>query len=247
MEGDVTHFLKVAEDITEQKRIEKEMARLERLSLVGEMAAGFGHEVRNPMTVVRGFLQLLGEKKELTHYKEYFKLMMDELDRANSIITEYLSLAKNKVLDLKAGNLNTVVNALLPLIYADGINSDKQVKIELQETPDLFFDEKEIRQLILNLVRNGFEAMPSGGHLTISTHGDFQEVVLSVQDEGTGIAPEVLEKLGTPFFTTKDTGTGLGPAVCYSIAARHNATIEVKTGPSGTTFYVRFRNLAPTM
>jgi signal transduction histidine kinase len=109
---------------------------------------------------------------------------------------------------------------------------------------DLILDEKEIRQLILNLVRNGLEAISPGGVIRIRTFSEEDEVVLSVQDNGKGINPDVLEKLGTPFFTTKDTGTGLGLAVCYSIAARHNARIDIETGPEGTTFFVKFKKPA---
>ncbi|MFA4886382.1 MAG: PAS domain S-box protein, partial [Desulfotomaculaceae bacterium] len=232
--------LSVINDITERKRLEEEMARLERLNLIGEMAAGIGHEIRNPMTTVRGFLQLLGGKKECIQFREYYDLMIEELDRANSIITEFLSLAKNKTLSKKAQNLSPIVGALLPLIQADAMRTDKYVKVELENIPDLLLDEKEIRQLILNLVRNGLEAMSPGGIITIRTFKDGSNVVLAVQDQGKGIEPDIMEKIGTPFFTTKDSGTGLGLAICYSIAARHEATIEVETSPRGTTFYVRF-------
>jgi len=234
------HLLSSVNDITERKRLEEEMARLERLNLIGEMAAGIGHEIRNPMTTVRGFLQLLGGKKECNQFKEYYTLMIEELDRANSIITEFLSLAKKKTLSKKPQNLSPIVEALLPLIQADATRADKYVKAALEETPDLLLDEKEIRQLILNLVRNGLEAMSPGGYITIRTYMNSKNVVLAVEDQGTGIEPEVLEKIGTPFFTTKDSGTGLGLAICYSIAARHEATIEVETCPSGTTFYIKF-------
>lgn len=242
-EGVITHFLKVAEDITERKKVEKEMERLEQLHLVGEMAASIGHEIRNPMTTVRGFLQLYRIKKELEQYKEYFDLMIEELDRANSIITEYLSMARNKAVDLKAHNLNTIVEKLLPLIMADAMNSNKNVETELGIIPDVLLDEKEIRQIILNLVHNGLEAMSNGGKVTIRTYIDDEEVVLSVQDQGKGIEPDVLEKIGHPFFTTKVNGTGLGLSVCYGIAARHNATVKVATGNQGTTFFVRFKHL----
>ena len=233
-------ILSVLNDITEHKQLKNEMARLDRLHLVGEMAAGIGHEIRNPMTTVRGFLQMLGEKKDCLKYKEYFDLMIEELDRANSIITEFLSLAKNKAVKKKEHNLNLVIRALFPLIRADAIRADKYVKLALEDIPDLFIDEKEIRQLILNLVRNGLEAMSSGGNLTIETFMDKGDVVLAVKDQGEGIGPDVLVRLGTPFFTTKDNGTGLGLAVCYSIAARHNATIKVETSSKGSAFYVRF-------
>jgi len=233
-------ILSTVNDITERRKLEKEMARLDRLHLVGEMAAGIGHEIRNPMTTVRGFLQLLGSKGEYTNHREYFDVMIEELDRANLIIKEFLSLAKNKMVDLKEENLNSIIKSLFPLINADAIVLDKYVKLELEEVKDLLLDEKEICQLILNLVRNGLEAMSAGGYLTIKTFQENEDVVLVVQDEGTGIAPEALEKIGNPFFTTKENGTGPGLAICYSIADRHNARIEVDTGPSGTTFYTRF-------
>lgn len=228
-------------DITERKMYEKELARLDRLNLVGEMAATIGHEVRNPMTTVRGFLQFYQGKDAFLHYKESFDLMIAELDRANSIITEFLSLAVNKTIDLKLQNMNTIIENIRPLIQADALMSDKNINMQLEEIAELKLNEKEIRQLILNLVRNGLEAMSPGGSLTIRTSSDSNGVNLSVQDQGKGIEPHIIEKLGTPFFTTKDNGTGLGLAVCYSIAARHNAQISIETSPSGTTFVVSFK------
>ena len=238
-----TAYQYIIRDITQRKEFEKEMARLDRLNLIGEMAAGIGHEIRNPMTTVRGFLQILGSKDECAKYKEYFDLMIDELDRANSIITEFLKLAKNKTVERKLFNLNDVIKTLLPLIQSDAIKRDKYIVLELEGIPDLLLDEKEIRQIIFNLVRNGLEASPTGSDLTIRTFSDGDDVVLAIQDNGEGISPDVLEKIGTPFFTTKDNGTGLGLAVCYSIAARHNAKIEIETGVNGTTFFIRLKQL----
>lgn len=228
-------------DITEKKRFEKEMYRLERLNLVGEMAAGIGHEVRNPMTTVRGFLQILGDKDYSRQDKEYFELMIQELDRANSIITEFLSLAKNKTITLTRKNLNSVISMLTPLMEANARMSDQELKLDLGEIPELLLDEKEICQLILNLAQNGIEAMPLGGCLKIKTYQQSNTVVLEVQDEGEGIRPELMDKLGTPFFSTKDNGTGLGLAVCYSIAGRHNAKISVVSDSESTTFAITFK------
>lgn len=240
-DGAITHFIKMAEDVTRIKKMDQEMARLEQLNLVGEMAAGIGHEIRNPMTTIRGFLQLLGEKEIYVQDKKFFDLMIDELDRANLIITEYLSLAKNKLVKLQAHNLNSIISNLFPLIVAGALVTDKNIEKEFGEIPDLLLDEKEMCQMILNLVRNGLEAMLPGGILTLKTYADGDEVIMAVKDQGKGIEPAVLEKIGTPFFTTKDSGTGLGLAICYSIAARHNARIEIETGPAGTTFYIRFK------
>ncbi|KGK87801.1 histidine kinase [Desulfosporosinus sp. HMP52] len=228
-------------NIMERRMFEKEMARLDRLNLVGQMAAGIGHEVRNPLTTIRGFLQLMEGKDEFAKSKSYIKLMIEELDRANSIISEFLSLAKNKTVDLRPLNLNTLIENLFPLLQADAMVSDKNIKTELEDIEVLSLDEKEIRQLILNLVRNGMEAMRRNGTLTLQTFMDGDRVVLAVQDEGCGIKAQDIEKLGTPFFTTKESGTGLGLATCYSISARHNAQIDIETGNSGTTFYVKFK------
>lgn len=234
-------YLVIARDISVRRKMEHEMSRFERLNLIGEMAASIGHEVRNPMTTVRGFLQMLSRRNENSPNAEYFTLMIEELDRANGIISEFLSMAKNKPVDLKMCSLNDIVTTLHPLIKADAIITNKEVCIDLGDVSELYLDEKEIRQLILNLVRNGLEAMPPQTKLVIQTYSEGDEVVLAVKDEGTGITPEILEKLGTPFFTTKEKGTGLGMAVCYSIANRHNATIIPDTSPKGTTFYVRFK------
>ncbi|MFZ5652478.1 MAG: GAF domain-containing protein [Bacillota bacterium] len=231
----------VMQDITEKRQLEKEIARLERFNLVGQMAAGIGHEIRNPMTAVRGFLQLLGGRKEYAGYRQYFDLMIGELDRANSIITEYLSLARNRPVDLVEIRLDSILRVLHPLIVADALNAGVDIELKLEDVPGFPLNENEIRQLILNLVRNGIEAMPAGGILSIHTYREGEEVVLSVRDQGMGMDEHAVEKLGTPFYTTKDNGTGLGLAVCYSIAARHKAVIDVETGPGETTFRVRFR------
>ncbi|WP_207647205.1 ATP-binding protein [Desulfosporosinus sp. BG] len=227
-------------EITELKKMQAEMARLDRLNLVGQMAAGIAHEIRNPMTTVRGYLQFLGAKQEYITQRSTFDLMISELDRANSIITEFLSLTRNQPTRLKCQNLNDILNNLYPMIEADAFNQNKLIKFIPQEIPDIQLSTKEIHQLVLNLCHNGLEAMREQSRLTIRTFTDSEGVVLSVQDEGAGIGKEAVGKLGTPFYTTKEGGTGLGLAMCYNIAESHNASIDVDTGPQGTTFFVRF-------
>ncbi len=236
-----------ARNVEERDRIETEMAHLERMNLIGKMAAGIGHEVRNPMTTIRGFLQMLVNKKECQQYWEYYKLMIEELDRANCIITEFLSLAKDRVICRRSKNLNVIINSLVPLIKADAIVANKYIKTELGDIPELFVDDKEIRQLILNLVRNSLDAMLPGSYLIIKTYREDEGIVLAIEDQGTGIDPEVLSNIGKPFFTTKEQGTGLGLAICYSIAAHHNATINVETSEDGTTFFIKFNQKQYTM
>ena len=235
-----TCILIIINDITELRQFEKEISRLDRLSLVGEMAGGIAHEIRNPMMVVRGYLEYIGEKEEFEKYADRFQLMISELDRANSIITEYLTLARSRAYDAKQENLNVLIKDLNYLLETDAIKEDKYINLELEEVPDLLLEKNDIKQMILNLIRNGLEAMAPGGYLTVRTSVEGEEVILAVCDQGKGIPPEHLDKMGIPFFTTKDYGTGLGLAMCYKIAARHNAEIHIETSPEGTTFFVKF-------
>ncbi|WP_332630337.1 response regulator [Halalkalibacter flavus] len=228
-------------DITELVDLEKEVSRLDRLNLVGEMAAGIAHEIRNPMTTVLGFLQLAKNQSHHPQPEEYINLMIDELHRANGIITEFLTLAKDKANNRKKKDLNEIVKTLHPLLRAEALMNNKVVLLELTECPLLYLDEKEIRQLILNIGLNGLEAMEANGTLTLKTYISNENVILEIADTGPGIKKEVLENIGTPFFTTKDEGTGLGLAICYSIASRHCANIDVKTSEKGTSFIISFQ------
>ncbi|NLI91413.1 MAG: PAS domain-containing protein [Peptococcaceae bacterium] len=242
-DGTLLGAVQVAKNKTDSDKIEKEMARLERLNLVGEMAASFGHEIRNPMATVRGFLQILYGKDECASYRDYFDVMIEEIDRANSIISEFLAMAKHKAVDLQEQNLINIIESLFPLILADAIHTDKSIELDLKEVPNVLVDKKETHQLILNLVRNGLEAMAPGGCLTIKTYAEEEEVILAIQDQGKGIEPEVMNRLGIPFFTTKENGTGLGLAICYSIVQRHNAKLDVSSGAAGTTFFIRYKKV----
>jgi signal transduction histidine kinase len=166
--------------------------------------------------------------------------MIEELDRANEIISEFLGMAKNKMVYLQPQYIDQVVKAIYPMLEADANYKEIKIELDLSKPPMPIIDQNEIRQVIFNLARNGMEAMVSGGTLIIGTTVEKGDIVLYVKDEGPGLKPEIIDKIGTPFFTTKEKGTGLGLAVCYSIAARHNARLEFETSPQGTTFKMRF-------
>lgn len=241
-EGTPLGFVIAVRDITEQKRLNREMERLDRLNTLGEMAAGVGHEVRNPMTTVRGYLQLLKKRPEFAEYMRHFALMIEELDRMNGIITEFLSLGLAKEDTPRPYKLSTVILELQPLLQAEALLRDMNLTIDLcaDEQP-LRLITKEIRQLLLNLVRNGMDAMPGGGDLRIFTEQLPGKTVLGIEDSGCGIPPEIIEKLFTPFLTTKEKGTGLGLSICHNIAKRHHASLQVAfTGCDGTRFEVAF-------
>ncbi len=238
-------FICMAVDITEQKQLAKEIERLDRLNLIGEMAASLGHEIRNPMTTVRGYLQFFRNRHCYPEHADKFDLMIEELDRVNQIITEYLFLAGNKATDRKPSDLNRIINTLLPLLCAEANKENKVIDWVKDDIGALLLDENEIRLLVINIVKNALEAVDQGCTISISTFMDDNgTVVLKVQDTGRGIPEELLGKIGTPFVTTKTGGTGLGLAVCYSIAARHDAKIFIQSDSAGTSVSVKF--LGPT-
>lgn len=229
-------LLTIITDITERLHLEQEMVRLDRLNLTGKMAAGIVHEIRNPMTTVRGYLQL---SKNFS--QEHTSIMIEELDRAHSLVSEFLSVANTNSTYRKLQPLNSIIEALSPLIQSKALCTNHAIHLDLGPCPSLYLDEKEIRQLLLNLSINGLDAMNEGGILTIRTYTVSDEVVLEIIDQGSGIKDEWLDKLGTPFFSTKVNGTGLGLSVCYGVAARHDAKIHVHSDDQGTVFAVRFK------
>lgn len=237
---DITETKKVEEIVVRQK-LDTDIARLDRLNVIGEIAAALGHEIRNPLTTVRGFLQIFQRKQDLLPYTEKIQLMIDELDRCDQIITGFLSLAKNKIANRVQADLNQIVQRACVLLQPVALMTNQQIMLNLSEVSLLALDEKEIRQLIINLVKNGMEAMSANKTVTISTYGKNRDVILEIADEGSGIDETIINRLGTPFVTSKENGVGIGLSVCYKIVSRHNAEMTYETGPEGTTFYVHFK------
>lgn len=233
-------FVAILRNITKRRALEQDLSKLESLKIVGQMAASVAHEIRNPLTTVSGYLQLFLRRPAFKNHADEFNLLLSELDRANQIIKEYLSLSQSKMVILKKTDLNFIIKNIFPLIQAYANSSSCSIQLKLGEIPEIKLDEKEIRQLLLNLVRNGLEAMHPGGIVTIKTAYHKNTVSLIISDQGTGIPKDILENIGKPFVTTKATGTGLGLATCYQIANRHNASIDIETSRQGTSFFIKF-------
>ncbi|WP_246096578.1 two-component system sensor histidine kinase NtrB [Paenibacillus sinopodophylli] len=231
----------IAQDVTELRHLQDEVGRMERLSLVGQMAASITHEIRNPMAVIRGFVQLIQERSP-ENQEEYFRIVIEELDRANMIISDFLSLAQNRVLVMELSSLHEVIHELVPLLHADANLRGQQLEVSLcEQMPLIMMNDREIKQLFLNIARNGMEAMGNKGSLHISTRHAGSKVELRIADEGIGIPPEQMKHLFEPFFSTKTQGTGLGLPLCLSIAERHNGRIDVESQEgNGTVFIVTF-------
>lgn len=222
-------------------RLQEEMAKFDRFQIVGELAAAVTHEIRNPMTTVQGYLQLI--KKKYPETDRYLDVALEELHNANDIIEDFLSLARNRLTEQEECSLNELIDRLQPLLYADCVKSNLSLALDLEPSlPPLRLNVREIRQLILNIARNGIDAMtPGTGTLTIKTESREQNLVLSISDTGCGIPAEMMEKIFEPFHTTKTGGTGLGLFICLSIVEKHHGKITVhSTVGAGTTFVITF-------
>lgn len=229
----------IVQDMTEEEKIRSELYNVERLTLVGQMAAGITHEIRNPMAVVRGFLQLMREKST-PELESYFQIVMEELDRANSIINDFLSLAQSRTSHKERVLLHDIIDDLSPLLWADANLRGQTVELKLSPAlPLLDLNVREMKQLILNLGRNGMEAMGEKGTLTLETRRVQDHVELIIRDTGCGMSESQREKLFVPFFTTKSQGTGLGLSLCLSIVERHHGSISVDSEEGkGTVFTI---------
>lgn len=237
----IEYSVVIVQDMSEMEKLKNELINIERLSMVGQMAASITHEIRNPMAVVRGFLQLMKEKSPET-LDHYYRIVMDELDRANGIINDFLSLAQNRIAEKEECHIHDIIHELSPLLWADANLRGQSIDLRLGNyVPRLHLNAKEMKQLILNLCRNAMEAMDDKGALTIETRMVGERVELCVKDTGFGIPKDKLDRLFEPFYTTKSKGTGLGLALCMSIVQRHHGTISVESEEGiGTTFTISF-------
>ncbi len=227
-------------DITELKRSREFMQQTEKLTVVGELAAGIAHEIRNPLTSLKGFTQLLGDRMDANH--EYMDIMLTEIDRINTIVSELLLLAKPSKIEFKQINLAEILESIITLMSAQanlfGVNIELISSKSLNEYY-IFGIEDKIKQVFINLLKNAIESMEDGGELVIQVEEQEEQIEIKFIDGGCGIPHELISKLGQPFFTTKESGTGLGLMVCYSIIESHYGTMLINSiNGEGTTVSV---------
>jgi len=235
------HVAVLSDDVTNYINLQKEVVRMDRLNLIGNMAAGLAHEIRNPMTVVKGYLQYF-KKKIPPSLHDQLDLVLSELARIETIITDFLAIGKTTPTEPEQQNLNRIINSIAPLLLTEVLKRGMNLEFKLsRDIPKLFLAEKEIKQLLLNLAMNGLNAMQQHGTLIIETNYQDNSAILCIEDSGCGIAKNLLKKIFDPFFTTRNEGTGLGLSVCASIVAGHNGTIEVRSEEGkGTCFIITF-------
>ncbi|WP_219641434.1 ATP-binding protein [Cohnella sp. CFH 77786] len=225
-------------DITERKMSEQYLIRSEKLSVIGQLAAGVAHEIRNPLTALKGFTQLLHQNSD--DNRKYYEIMLTELERINYIVGEFMLLSKpHNRQQLKEHDIHRILTSIIPILESQAILHNVIIRVEsAEDLPKVKCDENQIKQVLINLMKNAIEAMPGGGTMSVRYETDVskRELILYIEDEGVGMPPELLERLGEPFLTTKEKGTGLGLMVSYKIIQAHQGSLSVSSRPGqGTT------------
>jgi PAS domain S-box-containing protein len=236
-------FLLHYHDRTTEHELQESMRRNDQLETVSQMAASIAHEVRNPMTSVQGFLQLMSKEVDPVHaHSMYLHVMEEDLKRINSIITEYLNFSRMGSDSQEDVWVGTLLHNTYTLLQSEANLKGIELVLSLSgKDPLLIANANGLKQVLINLARNGMEAMKEqgGGKLTLALETTCDHIVLMVKDTGPGIPARELERIFKPFYTTKQTGTGLGLFVSKKIIEEHNGTIRVQTEEEyGTIFSI---------
>lgn len=236
---------RLQEQLVENKRLHNQARHMEKLALAGEIAAGIAHEIRNPLTVVQGYIQLISAEcpRNCDYSADFtFTLLLDELKRTNQIISDFLRFSRPGDPCMSVTHINEIVESAVSLLYGETLRKNVQIFVyPAPDIPESTMDRDQMVQVFLNLFSNAIQAMPSGG--TISVHTSYkketEQAYITVADSGTGISSEVQQRIFTPFFTTKVDGTGLGLAITQTIILAHGGQISVESAPGeGTAFLI---------
>lgn len=238
--GKPYQYLAIRNDITERKKTEELIHRQDKLAAVGQLAAGVAHEIRNPLTSMKGYAEFLQLDEEDPERREFIDIILDEIDRVNNIVEEFMLLAKPKVVELEEKNIIPILKNIISLLEFEA--RKRNVKLHLDLNADIVqieCDENRLKQVFLNFIKNGIEAMPAGGDLNVKAEVIDNNIEISIQDTGVGIPPEILKNIGEPFYTTKKNGNGLGLMVSFKIIESHNGKVYIESEQNkGTTFKI---------
>jgi PAS domain S-box-containing protein len=218
----------IAKDMTESKKSQEILQNAEKLSIAGQLAAGIAHEIRNPITAIKGFIQLMEAGFD---NKDYLNIMSSEIERIEEILSELLILAKPQAGKFEQVDINLLFSQIVPLLETQAILNN--VEIIVETSPDAMYihcDENQLKQVFINYIKNAIEAMPGGGKLEIKIDKTDQgQLTIRFKDDGVGMSEETLSKLGQPFYTTKENGTGLGFMISKKIIENHFGEIHIKS------------------
>ena len=238
-DGQIQEVLGTVVDITTLIKTEELLRKSEKLSVVGELAAGFAHEIRNPLTTIKGFLQLI-KKDTDTKHNEYMSIMLNEIDRLEMITNEFMVVAKPQVANYQMEDLHSFTENVIQFLQPQALLKNVEMELHVEDTlPLIYCDRNQLRQVFINIYKNAMEAMPDGGTITTKLWINDEYISISIEDQGTGIPENLIPRLGEPFYTLKEKGTGLGLMVSRKIIESHDGTLIIKSKMNiGTTMII---------
>lgn len=215
----------IGRDITTLRQTEERLSRTEKLSVVGELSASVAHEIRNPLTSLKGFVQLL--QMEDDKHQDYYQIMLDELNRINHIVGELLLLAKPQHIIYTKVAIQKILNDVISLLAVEASLYNVQIEFNFpKEEIILECEPNQLKQLFINIIKNSIEASKSDSRIWINLELiENDRISITVKDNGCGISTERLQKMGEPFYSSKEKGTGLGLTVSYKIVQSHKGNI----------------------
>lgn len=212
--------------IESQKKYYEQIQQAERLKTTGQLAAAVAHEIRNPITVVKGFLQFYQSDNTVPeHVKKHYPLMMEELQIAETVINDFLTLAKPAEEISVTVEVKAALHSVYDLLSSYALMNNIQFSVVIDEEYTVKCSLMEFKQLFVNLIKNAIEATPSGGSIEITAKRKGNKLAIYVKDNGDGMTKEEVKALGTPFYTLKSKGTGLGLMICYNIMEKYHGSI----------------------
>ncbi|MCA1321402.1 sporulation kinase [Bacillus tianshenii] len=231
----------IIENLNMQMNLQRELQRSEKLKVVSELAASVAHEVRNPMTSTRGFLQLMSRDENLNEsQKKYIEISIGELDRAQAIIQDYLSLAKPNKMEFNVMDLTKEIENVVQLMSTYTNIQNITFLHSIEDELYIKANKDEVKQVLINIIKNGIEAIGEGGTIKVHAFRKNDDAVIEVSDDGIGMSPSQLSRIGTPFYSTKDMGTGIGLTISFQIVQLLKGRIDVSSEyGKGTTFWIR--------
>jgi len=236
--GNFLGYVILFKDLSEVRSLRREVARSQRLASLGSLAAGVAHEIRNPLSSIKGFAVYFRERQEKEEEKKIAGIMIQEVDRLNRVVSQLVELARPVSVSKKPVSLRTVIENSLKLLERDA--SEKKIEIKtifIPEDLQIAIDGDRINQVLLNLYLNAIESMEKGGSLSVELSEGERGAIIKVSDTGSGVGEKDLPHVFDPYFTTKTTGTGLGLAIVHNITEAHDGKITVESRPGeGTTF-----------
>lgn len=228
-----------------KKQLIHQAEETENLNTIGHLAASVAHEIRNPLTVVRGFMQIFSKEEFVpAEKKEYIQLMIRELDRAEKIINNYLSMAKPRAEIYEKIDLARQIQHVISIISSYGMLNDISIKAHCEDNLFVEGSKEKLNQVFINLLKNAIEASPHGSEISIASYRKKGNIYVDITDQGVGLTSEEIKRLGTPYYSTKKQGTGLGLMVSQGIVTSMGGKIEVQSEKEqGTTFSLVFRDM----